>query len=72
MLTPVSRRIASLALGRRYVCTSATTYRKLHPDMFEPEKLSTVFVDKDLDKRPIENIPFVKNLFKGTFDKVII
>ena len=38
--------------------------------MFEPEKVATVFVDKDPDKRPVENTPFVKNLFKGTFDKV--
>ena len=56
-------------MGRQF-STSSQLCKRLVPDMFEPEKVATVFVDKDPDKRPVENTPFVKNLFKGTFDKV--
>lgn len=38
--------------------------------MHDPDKYEHVFVDKDPDKRPMKNDPFVKNLFTGTFDEV--
>lgn len=54
----------------RLFSTLRASSQKLTYDVNDPEKVSHVFVAKDLDKRPVENVPFVKSLFKGTFEKV--
>lgn len=55
---------------RRSISTTCTVNKRLVPDMHDPERINHVFVAAKPDERPMENIPFVKSLFKGEFDKV--
>jgi len=50
--------------------TRAALCRRLTPDMNKPAKANQVFVEKEFDKRPVENTPFIKSLFRGSYDEV--
>jgi len=58
-----------LSRGALSQLNARTKFGKSH-DIYDPEKISHVFVAKEADKRPVHNEPFVKNLYKGHFDKV--
>lgn len=55
---------------KRLFTSTQVACKKLTHNINDPEKIKHVFVEKKVDKKPVENDPFVKGLFKGQFDKV--